>query len=645
MPDATLFPGIPGSRDEVDHDHVSARAARWSRRAVAAATLVLAVGLLPVAGASAEPASAAAADIAAPTPVVSGNVMVDSRTGAAFVPRGVNWPSFEYACAQGWGYSRDTATAHTAAAIAAWKANTVRVPLNQDCWLGTNGSPVSDQWEQRTAAGYRAAVAAFVADLNSAGLVVILDLHTFSTPTSDAFGQRAMPDAASLTFWSQVAAAYKSNHSVIFDAYNEPYSRWNDSTGQWAFQLTWDCWQSGGCHPPVADDNSPVTAVTYQATGMTQIVSAIRTAGATQPVMLPGIDYANDLRGWLAHRPDDSQLVASFHNYDSQRCGNAACWNAEIAPVAAVVPVVTGEFGADSGATFVNSYMAWADTHGVGYLAWAWWVEPDLSLALLTDDNGTPRAPLGTALKAHLATVGQPAPPAAGTFVAIPARRLIDTRTSGGPVPPGGVVGVPVTGAETAPAGASAAVLNVTVVGPVGAGYVTAYASGTTRPGTSNFNFTPGQTVASLVTVPVGSDGKVLLYNGSGGRSHIVADLLGYYRPGGATVPGAFRTVTPTRLLDTRTGSGTHHSRSGEPRIGGGRADSRPTGRTRSFHVGRHSHRHGHGVNGRRLRHRVLGYPARDLQLELRDQPDSGEPGDGPGRGGRKGAAVQRIFR
>jgi hypothetical protein len=44
-----------------------------------------------------------------------------------------------------------------------------------------------------------------------------------------------------------------------------------------------------------------------------------------------------------------------------------------IAPVAAKVPVVTGELGEyDCTSSFIDSYMAWADAHGVSYLAWAW---------------------------------------------------------------------------------------------------------------------------------------------------------------------------------------------------------------------------------------------------------------------------------
>lgn len=400
----------------------------------------------------------ATAAVQAPRPVVVGNILVDEVTGEQWIPRGVNFPSFEYACAQGWGYSRSQATAATAQAIAAWAANVVRVPLNQDCWLGTNGAPAG---AGRTAAGYRDAVASFVSVLNAAGLAVILDLHSWKTDTTaNIVGQRAMPDAASLDFWSTVAARFAGNPSVIFDAFNEPYSRWNDATGSWAFELTWQCWKSGGCQAPIEDDyTSPLSGATYTATGMDAIVAAIRGAGATQPIILNGLDYSNDLRQWLAFRPADGQLIAGFHNYLGQRCHTVACWNAEIAPVAAVVPVVTGEFGETTGtSTFIESYMAWADARGVGYLPWAWWVlsGSPTELALLANDDGTPLAPLGTAFRAHLlALVDDPCPDrtvprvsaevVSGDFVLPPGPVCL----AGGAAPP--VEAVPDAGAASEP--------------------------------------------------------------------------------------------------------------------------------------------------------------------------------------------------
>ena len=360
--------------------------------------------------------SPARADAAAsaPTPVVVGNHLIDTRTGATFVPHGANWPSFEYACVQGWGYSQDEESASQnaeAAAMQSWGINTVRVPLNEDCWLGSDPSAYG------TVAGYRAAVAQWVGILNAHGMVVILDLHFSAPPGQAATGQWPMADSQSPAFWTSVASVYASDPSVIFDAFNEPYSIWDDATSSYTFQLTWDCWENGGCTAPyVTTDQTPITgsgAGTYTVVGMSALVAAIRAGGARQPIMLGGIDYSNDLSEWLSHKPDDSQLIASWHNYQGQSpCGDTTtCWSSEAGSVAAVVPVVVGETGeTDGGSSFVTAFMNWADANGVGYLPWAWWDASQTSgddalYALYSGSSYAPHAPVGTVYKAHLAVL------------------------------------------------------------------------------------------------------------------------------------------------------------------------------------------------------------------------------------------------
>ncbi len=344
----------------------------------------------------------------APVPFVSGNRILDTRTGEPWVPHAVNWPSFEYACRQGWGYSQGGATDAAAAAMVTWGINAVRLPLNEQCWLGVEGAPAFG-----TASGYRAAVRSWVDALNAHGIVVILDLHWSAPVGKPADGQRAMTGTRSVLFWQSVAAAFSKVPSVIFDPFNEPYSR---APG---FTLTWDCWKNGGCQAPVENDVTTVAGSTFTLVGMTTLVTTIRRAGATQPIMLAGLDYANDLRGWLANRPTDAQLIASWHNYPGQRCQTVECWNAEIVPVAAVVPVIASEFGqSDGGNSHLTTFMTWADSQGIGYAPWAWWVvDATESLsssryALITDTTTfSPKAPAGTAFHDHLAGLPPPAAP------------------------------------------------------------------------------------------------------------------------------------------------------------------------------------------------------------------------------------------
>ena len=102
----------------------------------------------------------------------------------------------------------------------------------------------------------------------------------------------------------------------------------------------------------------------------------------------------------------------------------------------------------------------------------------------------------------------------------------------------------------------SAVAVNVTATGTAGAGYISVWPSGKARDETSNLNFTKGQTIPNLVIVPVGADGKIQLFNGSDGSVQLLADVAGYFVGGTPSVDGAFASLTPARVLDTRTNLG-----------------------------------------------------------------------------------------
>ena len=171
-------------------------------------------------------------------------------------------------------------------------------------------------------------------------------------------------------------------------------------------------------------------------------------------------------------------------------------------------------------------------------------------------------------LPANPASAGLPAAmPAAvaaattpGVLTSVTPSRLLDTRSGLGSAPaavvPDGTVRLQVTGHGGVPAGASAVVVNVTVTAPTQPGFLTVYGDGTTRPDVSNLNFVAAQTVPNLVIAPVGADGKIDLYNGSGGTIQLMADVSGYFLLGAPAVAGAFGSVLPSRVLDTRTGIG-----------------------------------------------------------------------------------------
>jgi hypothetical protein len=113
---------------------------------------------------------------------------------------------------------------------------------------------------------------------------------------------------------------------------------------------------------------------------------------------------------------------------------------------------------------------------------------------------------------------------------------------------------------------APAAVLNITVTGASKAGYLTAYAAGAPRPASSNLNFKAGQTVANLVTVPLGSADTFDVYN-SAGTVNVVIDEEGLYISDPANKwTDRFTPMTPTRIIDTRTQLGGHEGALGPGR-------------------------------------------------------------------------------
>ena len=137
-------------------------------------------------------------------------------------------------------------------------------------------------------------------------------------------------------------------------------------------------------------------------------------------------------------------------------------------------------------------------------------------------------------------------------FVPIAPVRLMDTRinlgTDGSTVLAQQVRELQVGGAAAIPPTAVAVSMNVTVADPAGAGFVTVWPSGAGQPLASNLNFIAGQTVANMVTVGLGTGGKVSLFNSSI-AVELIVDITGWYASG-------FHPLVPARLVDTRDGTG-----------------------------------------------------------------------------------------
>ena len=136
---------------------------------------------------------------AAPALHVSGNKIV-TAAGATYRLLGVNRSGGEFACIQGNGIWDGPMDQASITAMRSWKVRTVRVPLNEQCWLGV--SPVQAQYGGTT---YQNAVKAYVNLLVSNGITPIVEMHwNYGQYTGNSAGcsdvnatcQKPMPDAA-----------------------------------------------------------------------------------------------------------------------------------------------------------------------------------------------------------------------------------------------------------------------------------------------------------------------------------------------------------------------------------------------------------------------------------------------------------------
>ncbi len=343
----------------------------------------------------------------APRVLVTGNHL--SSGGSTLRLLGVDASGTEDACTSSINVSWVPLTATEASAIAAWHVNTVRVPLNEDCWLGINGLP-----RDFSPGVYRRAVVQWVDAINDAGMVAVLDLHWSAPASIVANREWPMADANhSLDFWHQVARTFADDPSVMFDLFNEPSLGSKHPTSRdWACLLD-------GCM-------ASFDGTSYRVAGMQQLLDVVRSAGAVQPAIVAGLNWSGDPCGIydsptaaatcqsIVYKPNDpeGQIVISFHTYNWTLCNNQSCWDKSVLKAARTVPVVTTELGEeDCSATYIDDYMSWADSHRLSYLAWSW--SPPVSgetcaqanMSLISGQGGDPNtvAPAGAAFAAHLA--------------------------------------------------------------------------------------------------------------------------------------------------------------------------------------------------------------------------------------------------
>lgn len=318
---------------------------------------------------------------------VSGNRLLDGQ-GRRLILRGINRSGTEYACIQGWGIFDGPNTAASVQAMAAWHMNFVRVPLNEDCWLGING--VKPAYGGRA---YRQAIVNYVRLLHSYGMYVELSLIWAAPGHYRATYQAGAPDENHApAAWASLASTFKHDHNVLL-------APWGETVVDAA------CFLHGGmCGATYGPSNRP-----YRVAGMQQAVNVMRRAGYRGVIAIPGINYADDLTHWLRYEPRDPrhQLVAEAHVYGGNACASTACLNQTMDPVAHRVPLILGETGetyndSSCGSGNISRILAWANSEHVGDAAWTWDTWGNCT-ALISNYAGTPANQYGAFIKSYYA--------------------------------------------------------------------------------------------------------------------------------------------------------------------------------------------------------------------------------------------------
>jgi hypothetical protein len=133
-----------------------------------------------------------------------------------------------------------------------------------------------------------------------------------------------------------------------------------------------------------------------------------------------------------------------------------------------------------------------------------------------------------------------PASPPSSVITVDPAR-VLDTREPIGvpgaaPVGPDSTITVQIAGVGGVPLDATGVILTLTAADATADTYVTATPTGSPRSTTSVLNPGVSKAIANTITIGLGEDGKIDLYN-KFGHVHLIADVSGYLVPGSTIVP------------------------------------------------------------------------------------------------------------
>jgi len=277
-------------------------------------------------------------------------------------------------------------------AIDEWKANCVRLPMNEAFWYGKSA------YQKDGGKEYREILDQIITLAANRGAYIAIDLHRFRAPKAEH-----------AAFWTDFATQYQDHPAVLFDVFNEPHG------------VSWDVWRNGGfvSESKGVDESAFLTDEEkkknrgFESVGMQGLVNAVRSTGARNVIIAGGVFWCNDLSGiadgYALDDPTGNGIMYSWHTYNWH-----TGWEEKVLATAAKYPIFVGECGADikkmsfipaddqeDPYTWVPDMLGFIQKYRLNWTGWC--LHPKASPIMISDWSYTPTPFWGAFAKRALA--------------------------------------------------------------------------------------------------------------------------------------------------------------------------------------------------------------------------------------------------
>lgn len=270
-------------------------------------------------------------------------------------------------------------------ALDEWGSNAVRLAVTPELWFGKNMNT------------YRGTADKVIEKATAAGKYVILDNHSFY-----------LPDDNDIKFWNDAAQRYKNHPNVLFELFNEPAA------------CTWQQYYEGGKLTfDGTNDWGEKESVVINACGIPKLFETVRSTGAKNICILPGINWSFDLSCCteedfkaFAKSVAESEAPDDVENYSKQytdkyfmkeTTGNGIMytthpyptkptdWDQYLKNTLLEYPVLIGECGptektsgflrtlSDNDKSYLDTLIDYTDKYEIHITPWAWGAWPFLN--------------------------------------------------------------------------------------------------------------------------------------------------------------------------------------------------------------------------------------------------------------------------